>query len=315
MNKKFCIIAVCLMLCAGLFAASEQDILKDAFADYSTPIVINYAVETPLFTKGSSDASFQEMTTIYFTNISNQTIKTITFEYSVYDESHNQIYKNKITSKNIATYAMQKSGVKNGKIEKVPLNKANTLRKKVAKARNDVVEITKISIQFAKGKQELSKSEIEACLYRAELDLYKDNEIQIKLQYNPLAKRCNIVTETAFENAYLECKFEADEVEEEAEDTAEAEAEDSEEDEEIEEEETDLAIKSTKKGSVYITEALFDESEAADAEMLLIQYLDADTADGKSLSAIQNKANRIIIDNEEKIEQVRDFAAILNTIM
>ena len=172
MNKKFCIIAICLMLCAGLFADSEQEILKDAFADYSTPIVINYAIETPLFTKNASDVSFQEMTTISFTNISDQTIKAITFEYLVFDASHKQLYKNKITGKNVASFAISRNGAKNGKIEKAPLNKANTLRKKAIEAKSNIIEITKISIQFAKGKKDLSTDEIDACIYKSELDLY-----------------------------------------------------------------------------------------------------------------------------------------------
>ena len=329
MNKKFCIIAICLMLCAGLFADSEQEILKDAFADYSTPIVINYAIETPLFTKNASDVSFQEMTTISFTNISDQTIKAITFEYSVYDASHKQLYKNKITGKNVASFAISRNGAKNGKIEKAPLNQANTLRKKAIDAKNNVIEITKISIQFTKGKKDLYKAEIDACIYKSELDLYKDSQIKIKLQYNPFTKKCNIVTESAFENAYLNCKYETDGAEPTAVAKAEAVADDEEdsEDEDAEdieaenEEEIELddeeavAVKSTKKGSVYITEVPFDESEAEYAEELLIEYLDADTADGLSPSAIQKKANRIIINEEEKLEQVKAFAAILNTIM
>ena len=327
MNKKFCITAICLMLCAALFADSEQEILKEAFADYSTPIVINYVTEAALFTKNASDVSFQEMTTICFTNISDQPIKAITFEYSVYDASHKQLYKNKITGKNVASFAISRNGTKNGKIEKQPLNRASILRDKVAAAKNNVVEITKISIQFNKGKKDLSKAEIDACIYKSELDLYKDNEIQIKLQYNPFAKKCNLVTETAFENAYLECKFETDGTEEKAEAVAAADAdeEDSEaedaEDEDADEEEIELddeeavAVKSTKKGSVYITEVQFDESEAEYAEELLIEYLDADTADGLSPAAIQKKAHRIIINDEEKLDQVKAFAAVMNTIM
>ena len=194
MNKKFCITAICLMLCAGLFADSEQEILKDAFADYSTPIVINYAIETPLFTKNASNVSFQEMTTISFTNISDQTIKAITFEYLVFDASHKQLYKNKITGKNVASFAISRNGAKNGKIEKAPLNQANTLRKKAIDAKNNVIEITKISIQFTKGKKDLSKAEIDACVYKSELDLYKDSQVKIQLQYNPFAKKCNLVT-------------------------------------------------------------------------------------------------------------------------
>ena len=326
MNKKFCIIAICLMLCACLFADSEQEILKDAFADYSTPIVINYAIETPLFTKNASDVSFQEMTTISFTNISDQTIKAITFEYLVFDASHKQLYKNKITGKNVASFAMSRNGTKNGKIEKAPLNKANTLRKKAIEAKSNIIEITKISIQFAKGKKDLSKAEIDACIYKSELDLYKDNQIKIKLQYNPFVRKCNLVTESAFENAYLNCKFETDgtepavvaKAEAVADDEEDSEDEDaeSEEEEEIElDDEEAVAIKSTKKGSVYITEVPFDESEAEYAEELLIEYLDADSADGLSPSAMQKKANRIIINDEEKLEQVKAFAAILNTIM
>ena len=330
MNKKFCITAICLMLCAGLFADSEQEILKDAFADYSTPIVINYAIETPLFTKNAANVSFQEMTTISFTNISDQTIKAITFEYLVFDASHKQLYKNKITGKNVASFAMSRNGTKNGKIEKAPLNKANTLRKKAIEAKSNIIEITKISIQFAKGKKDLSKAEIDACIYKSELDLYKDSQIKIKLQYNPFAKKCNIVTESAFENAYLNCKYETDGAEPtavaKAEDTEDADEEDSEsedaedieaeDEEEIElDDEEAVAVKSIKKGSVYITEVPFDESEAEYAEELLIEYLDSDTADGLSPSAIQKKANRIIINDEEKLEQVKAFAAILNTIM
>ena len=331
MNKKFCITAICLMLCAALFADSEQEILKEAFSDYSTPIVINYAIETPLFTKNASDVSFQEMTTISFTNISDQTIKAITFEYLVFDASHKQLYKNKITGKNVASFAMSRNGTKNGKIEKAPLNKANILRKKAIEAKSNIIEITKISIQFAKGKKDLSKSEIEACLYKSELDLYKDSQIKIKLQYNPFAKKCNLITETAFENAYLDCKFETDgtepavvakaevpadvdEEDSEAEDSDDIEAEDEEEEIELDDEEA-VAVKSTKKGSVYITEVPFDESEAEYAEELLIEYLDSDTADGLSPSAIQKKANRIIINDEEKLDQVKAFATILNTIM
>ncbi len=331
MNKKFCITAICLMLCAVLFADSEQEILKEAFSDYSTPIVINYVTETALFTKNAANVSFQEMTTISFTNISDQPIKAITFEYSVYDESHKQLYKNKITGKNVASFAIQRSGTKNGKLEKEPLNRASILRNKVASAKNNTVEITKISIQFAKGKKDLSKAEIEACLYKSELDLYKDSQIKIKLQYNPFAKKCNLVTETAFENAYLDCKFETDGAEEaaavaKAEDTEDTDEEDSDaedaedieadEEEEIElDDEEAVAVKSTKKGSVYITEVPFDESEAEYAEELLIEYLDSDTADGLSPSAIQKKANRIIINDEEKLDQVKAFATILNTIM
>ena len=329
MNKKFCITAICLMLCAVLFADSEQEILKEAFSDYSTPIVINYAIETPLFTKNASNVSFQEMTTISFTNISDQTIKAITFEYSVYDASHKQLYKNKITGKNVASFAISRNGVKNGKIEKAPLNKANTLRKKAIEAKSNIIEITKISIQFAKGKKDLSKAEIDACIYKSELDLYKDSQIKIKLQYNPFAKKCNIVTESAFENAYLNCKYETDGAEptavakaeavaDDEEDSEDEDAEDieAEDEEEIElDDEEAVAVKSTKKGSVYITEVPFDESEAEYAEELLIEYLDSDTADGLSPSAIQKKANRIIINDEEKLEQVKAFAAILNTIM
>ncbi len=324
MNKKFCITAICLMLCAALFADSEQEILKEAFADYSTPIVINYAIETPLFTKNASDVSFQEMTTISFTNISDQTIKAITFEYLVFDASHKQLYKNKITGKNVASFAMSRNGTKNGKIEKAPLNKANILRKKAIEAKSNIIEITKISIQFAKGKKDLSKSEIDACIYKSELDLYKDSQIKIKLQYNPFVKKCNIVTESAFENAYLNCKYETDGAEKdaavaeaedaEAEDSDDIEAEDEEEEIELDDEEA-VAVKSTKKGSVYITEVPFDESEAEYAEELLIEYLDSDTADGLSPSAIQKKANRIIINDEEKLDQVKAFATILNTIM
>lgn len=300
----------------GLFATSEQDILKDAYADYSTPIVINYVTETALFTKEASYASFQEMTTIGFTNISDQPIKTINFEYIVYDENHKQLYKNKISSKNVVPFATQKTGSKNGKIEKQPLSNASILRKKVASAKNNVVEITKISIQFNKGKKDLSKAEIEECLYRAELDLYSNDDVLVKLKYNPLGKKCNLITETAFENAYLSCKFETDGAEKAA---AVAEAEDAEEieaeDEEIElDDEEAVAVKSTQKGSVYITEVPFDESEAEYAEELLIEYLDSDTADGLSPSAIQKKANRIIND-EEKLDQVKAFATILNTIM
>ena len=331
MNKKFCITAICLMLCAVLFADSEQEILKEAFSDYSTPIVINYAIETPLFTKNASNVSFQEMTTISFTNISDQTIKAITFEYSVYDASHKQLYKNKITGKNVASFAISRNGAKNGKIEKAPLNQANTLRKKAIDAKNNVIEITKISIQFTKGKKDLSKAEIDACVYKSELDLYKDSQVKIQLQYNPFAKKCNLVTETASENAYLDCKFETDGAEEaaavaKAEDTEDADEEDSEsedaedieaeDEEEIElDDEEAVAVKSIKKGSVYITEVPFDESEAEYAEELLIEYLDAATADGLSPSAIQKKANRIIINDEEKLDQVKAFAAILNTIM
>ena len=319
MNKKFCITAICLMLCAALFADSEQEILKEAFADYSTPIVINYVTETALFTKNASNVSFQEMTTISFTNISDQTIKAITFEYLVFDASHKQLYKNKITGKNVASFAMSRNGTKNGKLEKEPLNRASILRNKVASAKNNVIEITKISIQFAKGKKDLSKSEIDACIYKSELDLYKDSQIKIKLQYNPFAKKCNLVTETAFENAYLSCKFETDGAEKdaavaEAEDAEEIEAEDEEEEIEVDDEEA-VAVKSTQKGSVYITEVPFDESEAEYAEELLIEYLDSDTADGLSPSAIQKKANRIIINDEEKLDQVKAFATILNTIM
>ena len=330
MNKKFCIIAICLMLCAGLFADSEQEILKEAFADYSTPIVINSVSETALFTKNASNVSFQEMTTISFTNISDQTIKAITFEYLVFDENHKQLYKNKIISKNVASFAIQRSGTKNGKLEKEPLNRASILRNKVASAKNNVIEITKISIQYNKGKKDLSKAEIDACIYKSELDLYKDNQIKIKLQYNPFAKKCNLVTESAFENAYLDCKFETDGTEPavvakaevpadvDEEDSEDEDAEDIEADDEEEiviDDEEAVAIKSTKKGSVYITEVPFDESEAEYAEELLIEYLDADTADGLSPSAMQKKANRIIINDEEKLEQVKAFAAILNTIM
>lgn len=302
MNKKFCIIAVCLMLCASIFAASEQDILKDAYADYSTPIVINYVTETSLFTKKASTASFQGMITIGFTNISDQPIKAITFEYVLYDENHNQLLKNKVSGKATAPFATQKVG----KIEKLPYKQQRALNSK-----SNIVEITKISIQFAKGKQELSKAEIDACMYKSELDLYKDNEIQIKLQYNPLGKKCNLITETAFENAYLSCKFDTDE-----DDTDDAEESAEEEDEEAEDDDDeDVAIKSTKEGSVYITKAPFDESDASYAEMIVVDYLAADEAEGKSLSAMQKKAKRIIIDDEEKLDQVRNLAAILNTIM
>lgn len=311
MNKRFCIIAICLMIAGGLFATSEQDILKDAYADYSTPIVINYVTETALFTKEASSASFQEMTTIGFTNISDQPIKTINFEYIVYDENHKQLYKNKISSKNVVPFATQKTGSKNGKIEKQPLSNASILRKKVASAKNNVVEITKISIQFNKGKKDLSKAEIEECLYRAELDLYSNDDVLVKLKYNPLGKKCNLITETAFENAYLSCKFDTDE-----DDTDDAEESAEEEDEEAEDDDDeDVAIKSTKEGSVYITKAPFDESDASYAEMIVVDYLAADEAEGKSLSAMQKKAKRIIIDDEEKLDQVRNLAAILNTIM
>ena len=204
------------------------------------------------------------------------------------------------------------------------MNKANILRKKAIEAKSNIIEITKISIQFAKGKKDLSKSEIDACIYKSELDLYKDSQIKIKLQYNPFVKKCNIVTESAFENAYLNCKYETDGAEKdaavaeaedaEAEDSDDIEAEDEEEEIELDDEEA-VAVKSTQKGSVYITEVPFDESEAEYAEELLIEYLDSDTADGLSPSAIQKKANRIIINDEEKLDQVKAFATILNTIM
>ena len=313
--------------CGGggaLFAASEQDILKEAFADYSTPIVINYVTEAGLVSrKGGSSAIYKDTTTISFTNISDQPIKKITFDYIVYDENHKQLYKKQIASKDIASFGIKREACRNEN----KTGDEKTMRKKAAASKNNTVEITKISIQFNKGKKDLSKAEIEACIYKSELDLYKDNEIQIKLQYNPFAKKCNLVTETAFENAYLECKFETDGTEEKAEAVAAADAdeEDSEaedaEDEDADEEEIELddeeavAVKSTKKGSVYITEVQFDESEAEYAEELLIEYLDADTADGLSPAAIQKKAKRIIINDEEKLDQVKAFAAVMNTIM
>ena len=292
-----------IMFAQAVFAESEEEILRNAYKDFTTPIVVNSIKESPVLGKNQGNSYvFAEMTIIKFCNISDKVIKKITFSYTVYDRNYKKVYTKEVSEKNIEPFAVLSKPLKNVNMKETKALKE--LRRKAEEAKLYSVEIDKIDIQFAGGKkQQISKADIPSCIYGTTVDLYDKNNMKISLEYNAYEESCSITAEAPFEMSYLSCNFGVsnDDAEEEKDDDL----ENGEEIVDIEDSDVISSIKTTKSERGYKSTILISASDVVFTDGVSVEYVGGSAG----------KNEKIFIDNAGTLQQINKLAEFLELVL
>ena len=187
MKKSLCIILSAILMCAGIFA-QENDVVREAYKGRETPIVINYVKPS------------QKYTAVSFCNISETSIKRMSFSYVIYNAKNK-----KILSKTINVNGIMAPFI----IREVKINSNKKIKD------SDSVVIESLDITFEKGNRiVLSKDEIDSCMYDARINFYEDSGIRLSLEYRHSGKYV-IIAESDGGLSSFHYRFDTEEYEDE----------------------------------------------------------------------------------------------------